>query len=1005
MKNTKRWLSLLVALAMALSCMAALAETADDNKLSLQPGDALDGFTVLEVYDSAMLNSTIYTFNHDVSGAKLVYVKNDDPELAFSIGYKTPYVDETDTNHVFEHSILAGSEKYPSKDIFFDMANRAYSTYINASTTETTTRYPLSSMSEDQLMKLMDVYMSCMVAPLILEDERFFRREAIRFELNDPEGEIGINGTVFAEDRGFLTSNSMANQDAMRKALHPGEIAANTIGRANHHYKDLTFEHLLQTYERCYHFDNSMIFLYGNLDLDRFLSFLDQEYLSKYPAQGTDLSPWIDDPSPEGFVDMTCPFPAYEGDAVENASIISYAIDLDGISAVELSQYDLLSDLLNLTGSPLYNARLERGIENPIMAYINSTDAKPYFYFYMPYANPDQKDELKAVAEEALSRVARDGVDPEMVALLLKSAERSAKLIRDNTNVGVNIMPMFLVDWARTGSLNYYRTYEQALKSLTADGQQQLIRGMALDLLTPRRSALVASVPTPGMAEAYDQELNQYLADMKASMTPEEIENMVAETAAFNEWNASEQSNNDFLISPKDLPDPTQPTFTKENVDGVTVYKGATSLEGVGQYAVYFDLSGMSREEMEYLMLTSNYIGQMGTDAHSVEELTLLTGEYLAGVYASKLYPTSAAGENHRPMYALNWVSLTEDFEKSLDLVLELYTRTNFHDTDMLSYLTSVNAENWDMSRQNGGSIADLAAHANAGLRSDTNKFMLDVDGQDAYYLIADAAKRVGTEEGFADTLADQYENAVRKAFTRDNLILMVAAPEDELDGIVEKAVAVLNALPEKTGADAEYALPEVPKALAIGIEDSMNNTRMVGDFMADEDFVGRYLPFVFALNDLYTVPTFRFKLGAYSAGSMSQWGQGCLMNYVASDPNVKKTVDALRAIPEAVKDMTLTEETLNGYILKTYGSVTGPMGKLTEMLNAMEYDLLGMDAERVMAIKSDVRNATLDIQAEAAEHIARIVENSAICMVGNEALLRADADCFDEVISYRHGD
>lgn len=76
------------------------------------------------------------------------------------------------------------------------------------------------------------------------------------------------------------------------------------------------------------------------------------------------------------------------------------------------------------------------------------------------------------------------------------------------------------------------------MDALYADGQQLTVRQMALNLLTPRRSALVTNVPTPGMAEAHDQALADYLVEMKANMTGEEITAMVEETAAFNEWNA-----------------------------------------------------------------------------------------------------------------------------------------------------------------------------------------------------------------------------------------------------------------------------------------------------------------------------------------------------------------------------------------------------------------------------------------------------------------------------------
>ena len=62
-------------------------------------------------------------------------------------------------------------------------------------------------------------------------------------------------------------------------------------------------------------------------------------------------------------------------------------------------------------------------------------------------------------------------------------------------------------------------------------------------------------------------------------------------------------------------------------------------------------------------------------------------------------------------------------------------------------------------------------------------------------------------------------------------------------------------------------------------------------------------------------------------------------------------------------------------------------------------------DAERILAIKRGIRDAKLSDQAEAAGHIAAALEDASYCMAGNESLIRADADCFDEVISWRHGD
>lgn len=67
----------------------------------------------------------------------------------------------------------------------------------------------------------------------------------------------------------------------LEDALYPGQYASNAVGRSHRNYQNLTYEAVLETYQRYYHFDNSLIFLYGDMDYERVLNFIDQEYLSK----------------------------------------------------------------------------------------------------------------------------------------------------------------------------------------------------------------------------------------------------------------------------------------------------------------------------------------------------------------------------------------------------------------------------------------------------------------------------------------------------------------------------------------------------------------------------------------------------------------------------------------------------------------------------------------------------------------------------------------------------
>ena len=129
-----------------------------------------------------------------------------------------------------------------------------------------------------------------MAAPEILTNENVFKREALRYTLYDPEDPISMVGTVFSEDFGSLTDIDREACNNVLDTLYPGEYASNYLGRAHRNYQDLTYESLLETYERCYHFDNSLILLYGDLSWRDFLEFIDSEYLSKVERNGTDLS-------------------------------------------------------------------------------------------------------------------------------------------------------------------------------------------------------------------------------------------------------------------------------------------------------------------------------------------------------------------------------------------------------------------------------------------------------------------------------------------------------------------------------------------------------------------------------------------------------------------------------------------------------------------------------------------------------------------------------------------
>ena len=133
------------------------------------------GFTLEAASELGEIDGQAYVMRHAVSGARLLYLKNDDPNKAFSIAFKTPPPDDTGVFHILEHSVLCGSRKFPVKEPFVNLLKSSMQTFLNAMTFPDKTMYPVASTNEQDLENLMDVYLDAVFHPCDLREARYFR--------------------------------------------------------------------------------------------------------------------------------------------------------------------------------------------------------------------------------------------------------------------------------------------------------------------------------------------------------------------------------------------------------------------------------------------------------------------------------------------------------------------------------------------------------------------------------------------------------------------------------------------------------------------------------------------------------------------------------------------------------------------------------------------------------------------------------------------------------------
>ena len=144
----KRLMLLFLTLAMLVSALPTLAEAVPKKEAVELPavGDMVEGFEVKEIRPFDMIGADLVLFEHQKTGAKLLYIANEDTNRAFQPAFPTRPIDDTGLPHVFEHSTMEGSQKYPESGLWYNLKLQTYNTYMNAYTYDAVTMYPIASL-------------------------------------------------------------------------------------------------------------------------------------------------------------------------------------------------------------------------------------------------------------------------------------------------------------------------------------------------------------------------------------------------------------------------------------------------------------------------------------------------------------------------------------------------------------------------------------------------------------------------------------------------------------------------------------------------------------------------------------------------------------------------------------------------------------------------------------------------------------------------------------------
>ena len=392
-------------------------------ELNLKP-ELLKAYDVVQEKDLTDMQSKGYLLRHKKSGARIAVVSNDDDNKVFYVGFRTPPTDSTGVAHIVEHTVLCGSDKFPAKDPFVELVKGSLNTFLNAMTYPDKTVYPVASCNEKDFQNLMDVYMDAVLHPNIYKKEEIFKQEGWHYELEDKDAPITLNGVVYNEMKGAFSSPEGVLDREILNSLFPDTTYGNESGGDPKYIPDLTYEDYLDFHRKYYHPCNSYIYLYGDMDIEEKLEWLDKEYLCHYDEIEIDSA--IKEQSPFQEVHKIYKkYPVASNDPLEDNSYLSYnmvigtSLDQKLYQAFEILDYALLS----APGAPLKKALINAKIGKDIMGSYDNGTYQPVFSIIAKNANRADEERFVQTIQSVLKEQAEGGLNKKALAAAINNAE------------------------------------------------------------------------------------------------------------------------------------------------------------------------------------------------------------------------------------------------------------------------------------------------------------------------------------------------------------------------------------------------------------------------------------------------------------------------------------------------------------------------------------------------------------------------------------------------------
>ena len=959
------------------------------------------GFRLDRIERIDEINGTAYEMKHEKSGARLIYIDSPDSNKVFNIAFRTTPHNSTGVAHIMEHSVLCGSRKFPLKEPFVELVKGSLNTFLNAMTYPDKTMYPVASKNDKDFHNLMDVYLDAVFYPRVREDAEIVMQEGWHYELENADDELTYKGVVFNEMKGVYSSpDSVLERQMMRELFQDTTYGVDSGGDPDY-ITDLTYEEFQEFYRVHYHPSNSYIFLYGDMNIEEQLAFLNDEYLSHFDAIAVHTEVALQAPFTEGKV-VSYPYSVGSEEPTDNRTLHSFAYVLPDVTPEHSLAFEVLTHaLLTSPAAPLKQALVKAGIGSDVSGYYLDSIRQPMWTVQATGSNLDKQADLQRIVESTLQDLCDKGLDKELLEASLNSIEFA---LRESDFGGrpiglayiIRMMDNWLYDNDPLELLHYEEALTNIRNGLAGTYFEDLIRH---SILNNNHKVLVSIYPERGLQERKDAEVKEHLAAVKANMTKEEIDAIVEQTKRLKIRQETPDSDEALasipLLELSDLNPNMEAVERRESkIGNTTVHFVPTFTKGINYVGLYFKLNCLTEDDLFYADILSDILGRVDTSERGYEALAKDINMNLGGL-SSDITAISKDGKRDEftPLMIVRAKALHAKLPDLCRLINEVVQKADYSDDRRLTELVQESKAIWDNEAfRRGNSIVSQRVMAKV---SAVGKFR--DNGNLGYY---QKISELASNPAALPLLPEKLAEVARKIFRANNVDIMFVGEEGELEAFKTLMKPLVD-----TWDTAELS-NDVLQITRLSGNDGIVTAGKVQYVAQGGNFIDHGFKHVGPMSVLETILRYeylwiriRVQGGAYGAFA-NFYDDGNMIFCSYRDPNLLETLDVYKELPQYLRDFTLTDREMRKYIIGTMSSLDLPMTPALRGPRAMGMYFSGAKLEDKVEFRKQVIACKPEDIVALADVVEPVLNDNHICTMGNEQKIKDAGNVFDNIVS-----